>query len=312
MRWEDERYVRVYTRDTPEWVALGWEAQGLFMQLIRKCDRAGILELGRTGVRGLAIMLRMPEEVTERALAALLDDGCVVRTGTTLVIANYVEAQEATSTNRLRKEMYNERLKLKKQALEQYSSSQDGTNRNAEARDGTPYRTTPCCTNIGSARAPEPSADGGPQDQGGASVEPELAIGGPETAQGAPGDPPVAIRPFQAQTPPVKAKRGPKEKTVTVCPSSDASGDEVKAWLAKWKIVGDVAEVEHFLDYHRSKGNSFKDWGAAWRTWQRNGTRFGRVAQVPLLSPPPKPIPESSLFLAMDRLRNLKPGEKMT
>ena len=35
MRWEDERYVRIYTRDTPSWMLLSWDAQALFLQLLR-------------------------------------------------------------------------------------------------------------------------------------------------------------------------------------------------------------------------------------------------------------------------------------
>jgi hypothetical protein len=33
-------------------------------------------------------------------------------------------------------------------------------------------------------------------------------------------------------------------------------------------------ETEQFLDYHRAKGNAFKDWRAAWRTWMRNAPSF--------------------------------------
>ena len=92
MRWEDERYVRVYTRDTPDWCALSWEARALFAFLLRRVDRAGIVDLGRSGVRGLAGMVQMPPEVVERALPELLADGSVLQTGTTLVIPNFVAA----------------------------------------------------------------------------------------------------------------------------------------------------------------------------------------------------------------------------
>lgn len=27
MRWEDERYIRIFTRDTPTWDAMEWKAQ---------------------------------------------------------------------------------------------------------------------------------------------------------------------------------------------------------------------------------------------------------------------------------------------
>lgn len=109
MRWEDERYVRVYTRDTPDWVSLGWEAQALFVLLLRKCDRAGTLDLGRSGKRGLAALLAMPLEVVERALDVLLEDGCVERHETQLVVRNFVSAQEAVASAARRAREYRER-----------------------------------------------------------------------------------------------------------------------------------------------------------------------------------------------------------
>lgn len=102
MRWEDERYVRVFTRDTPDWCALSWEAQALFLFLLRRVDRAGLVPLGRSGARGLAGMVGMPVEVVERALPELLADGCVQQSGTTLVIPNFVAAQESPQSDKLR------------------------------------------------------------------------------------------------------------------------------------------------------------------------------------------------------------------
>lgn len=109
MRWEDERYVRIYTRDTPEWISLGWEAQSLFILLLRKLDRAGVLELGKSGARGLAALLRMPQDVTERALAALIEDGCVEQRGSNLVVPNFIEAQESTMSPSVRQKESRER-----------------------------------------------------------------------------------------------------------------------------------------------------------------------------------------------------------
>lgn len=37
--------------------------------------------------------------------------------------------------------------------------------------------------------------------------------------------------------------------------------------------------IEAFRDYHVSKGNKFKDWQAAFRTWLRNSKRFTVVGQ---------------------------------
>jgi len=109
MRWEDERYVRVYTRDTTDWIALGWEAQSLFLLMLRKVDRAGVLELGRSGERGLAALVGMPVDVVQRALPILLADGCVAQGGTALVMPNFIKAQEATQTDKARKQAQRER-----------------------------------------------------------------------------------------------------------------------------------------------------------------------------------------------------------
>jgi hypothetical protein len=105
MRWADERYVRLYTRDTVDWLALSFEAQALLALLMRKLDRAGLLELGKHGKRAVAVAIghaaRWP--VLEPALEELLADGCVRVEGDTLVMPNFIEAQEAAMSDRQRK-----------------------------------------------------------------------------------------------------------------------------------------------------------------------------------------------------------------
>lgn len=113
MRWEDERYVRIYTRDTPEWSALSWEARALFLFMLRKCDRAGLIHLGKSGTRGLAGLVAMPLESVERALPELLDDGCCELAGerSQLVIPNFIEAQESKASTVERQRAYRERAR---------------------------------------------------------------------------------------------------------------------------------------------------------------------------------------------------------
>ena len=36
-------------------------------------------------------------------------------------------------------------------------------------------------------------------------------------------------------------------------------------------------ETDRFLDYHRAKGNKFRDWTAAWRNWMRKAADFQRA-----------------------------------
>jgi hypothetical protein len=111
MRWEDERYVRVYTRDTTEWIALSWQARALFHELLRKVDRAGLMPVGKAGTKGLAGLLRMPHDVVEAALAELLEDTCLVAVDDGYLVRNFLEAQEARASDKARKASQRERAR---------------------------------------------------------------------------------------------------------------------------------------------------------------------------------------------------------
>ena len=102
MRWEDEHWVKLYTRDTLDWQAIGWEAHAVWFEVFRKLDTAGVLDLGKHGAKGFAVAIGMPVDILDRGLKALLDDGCLVLNGSLLVMPNYVEAQEARKSDRLR------------------------------------------------------------------------------------------------------------------------------------------------------------------------------------------------------------------
>src|SRR5688500_7335433 len=102
MRWEDERYVRVYTRDTVEWDMLPWQSRCLWPLILRRVDRVGFLELGKHSVRGLAVSVKLPPDVVEPGLVGLLDEGWIEQHGTTLVVPKFIEAQETPSSPALR------------------------------------------------------------------------------------------------------------------------------------------------------------------------------------------------------------------
>jgi hypothetical protein len=109
MQWEDERWVKVYTNDTPDWASIDWEARAVFNELLRKVNRAGVMPLGKTKLRGVAALLRIPADVVERSVATLVDDGCVVVTGSHIVIRNFIQAQEAKTSEAMRKRSERER-----------------------------------------------------------------------------------------------------------------------------------------------------------------------------------------------------------
>lgn len=113
MRWEDERYVKSYTRDTVNWLGLSFEAQGLQKLLERKVDGAGILDLGGRGEAGVAIAIGHPTRSPTiiPALRELLAIGTVVIERDRLVIPKFVEAQSARASDAARKRLERERAK---------------------------------------------------------------------------------------------------------------------------------------------------------------------------------------------------------
>jgi hypothetical protein len=105
MDWSNERYSRLYTRDTVTWKRWTWEARGAFCLLLRKVDRSGVLDTG-TGdkVAALALMLEIPVEVAARSVDQWLGCGTMVETTHGYALPSFLAAQEARQSDRLRQE----------------------------------------------------------------------------------------------------------------------------------------------------------------------------------------------------------------
>ncbi len=43
MDWSNEHYVRVYTRDTRDLLAITWQARALWWEMLRKADQSGVV-----------------------------------------------------------------------------------------------------------------------------------------------------------------------------------------------------------------------------------------------------------------------------
>lgn len=114
--WEDERYVRLYTRDTVTWKLLPWQGKALLPLLLRKVDRAGVANLIDASTEGavdsVAALTDMPHEFVEPGLAALLRRGiAVIHPDGRLVFPKYIEAQEAKQSDAARKRASRERAR---------------------------------------------------------------------------------------------------------------------------------------------------------------------------------------------------------
>lgn len=107
MDWSNERYVRVYTRDTTTWKLMDWRGRVVLQLLIRKVDRAGVLDVGHDGVLGLAAVLELPIDIAEAGIAQLTTSRggtpTVLDTGTAYVLPNFIDAQEAPTSDPQRK-----------------------------------------------------------------------------------------------------------------------------------------------------------------------------------------------------------------
>lgn len=110
MNWCDEKYVKLYTRNTATWVLWPWQARAIFPHLLRATNYAGVLETGN-GDRlvALSALIMMPVEVIEAGVAAMLETGTLEAIRSGFLMPKYIEAQEATKTERAKKRDQRER-----------------------------------------------------------------------------------------------------------------------------------------------------------------------------------------------------------
>ena len=101
MNWSDERYIRAYTRDTLEWQALSWQSKAIWFLLLRRMDRAGVLQVrpGPNRVEMLAKAIGIPLDVVKTGLVGLLADGCLVESDLGFTAPNFLEAQECEASD---------------------------------------------------------------------------------------------------------------------------------------------------------------------------------------------------------------------
>jgi hypothetical protein len=117
MNWADENWIKIYIRDTGNWISLGWQAQSVFLLSMRKCDRFGRIPTGSKHARGLAGILSVPLDVVEQALPLLLDEGtgCMRVSGDHIEIVNFADAQSSRSSVAKRAREYRDREREKYQ-----------------------------------------------------------------------------------------------------------------------------------------------------------------------------------------------------
>lgn len=107
MKYEDENWVKIYTRDTGSWLSVSWQARGLALELARKLPKAtGELSLGRRGLEAVAALLRAPWVEIAPFINELITDARFVYDDERKVLCDpqHVERQTAVSSAAIRKQ----------------------------------------------------------------------------------------------------------------------------------------------------------------------------------------------------------------
>lgn len=121
-------------------MAVGWEGRTVLWELIRRADLAGVVD--ESEPRIIAELCRLPLDVVDRGLPALLERGVVIQHNDAIVIPNYEDAQTATYSAAERQRRFRERKKAiarRNELLRDVTSHNEkvtGRNANGTNRDG--------------------------------------------------------------------------------------------------------------------------------------------------------------------------------
>jgi hypothetical protein len=150
MDFANERYVRLYVRDTMTWKRLGWDGQTMLMHLLRKVDRSGVIDIGDAEPWESGVMLcGAPEDQARRGVTRMLELGVIVHDADRLVFPRFIEGNETPQSDAQRVREHREREKLKRAALKRNVTSVSNEtlpNANAVKRVDTPSNSVPCRT----------------------------------------------------------------------------------------------------------------------------------------------------------------------
>lgn len=142
LEWDQERWVKVYVRDSGDFAMLSWDAKALLLMLWRKADPLGVV---RSAARCLPAFLGHRENATQIAqgLADLEAIGAIEVRSDSLRLVEFVDAQSAVLSDRVRQAARRERKAVSGNTIESqnvtesHAMSRDVTNGHAASRDVT-------------------------------------------------------------------------------------------------------------------------------------------------------------------------------
>lgn len=99
MDWENENWIKMYTRDTADIISIGPEGRAIWRELLLKLDRSGVIDIPDADLIVLADILRIPWEWFQIGFPKILARGMAEFRGGRLIVRNFMPAQEARSSD---------------------------------------------------------------------------------------------------------------------------------------------------------------------------------------------------------------------
>ncbi len=113
MNFEDESYVRLYTRNTLHWLTLRWEGQAIMLFLLKgQFDRMGMIDIeDHPPEEAIAALTGLPLDVVKTGWPRILEREMLELRGSKIIWPKFLEAQTATKTPRERQAEHRRRTR---------------------------------------------------------------------------------------------------------------------------------------------------------------------------------------------------------
>jgi hypothetical protein len=253
MNWQEEFWIKLYRRSSPSFMSMRWQARAVFRLVVTELDPStGRLELGRLGLKAVAVSIQAPWSEVEPYLTECLEDGCLSVDGEFLSCPNYLEAQQAVQTGAARMRKLREARKV---ARDESSPKSDAASPN---RDET-YRQRDAVTHT--VTRGDECDDQRREEKRREEQSSDIPATAPRTA---------------ALTPPESGK-GRKTRTRSIPTPLDPDWHPNEAHLAIAKELGRngawlAMQATKMRDWAAAKGAKANcaDWDARFRNWIRD------------------------------------------
>jgi hypothetical protein len=255
MKWQNERWIKVYVRSNPDFLALSWQARGLFFLVLRELDPLGEMKLGKLGTKGVSVAIRGPWVEVKPFWEELVLDGCieVLEDETAARAPGFVEAQEARQSDAARAMKYREMKKTSSVVSDEHS-------RFVTRCDAIASRSvTPASRNLNARHTPSHAV----------TIRSEEIRIDQNRTEGEPA-PAVAVAPHSRGARLVKSQI-PDEWSPSTNHYAQAKSEAGKGreWVDR--------EAQAMRDWAAAKGERCCDWDARFRNWIRKAPEMVRA-----------------------------------